>query len=269
MAAGLPIAEFPAIVANPDLVHTLVDELNISWLGINQGHPPLDQLLVRQAIAHAIDRQALLDAFLSDLGVLAQGFVHPSLERAPRSWPFDFDPQRARALLLEAGFPDGFDITLWHRPNTHATMPAPRAAAEAVASYLADIGIRVRIETTDSSAYNSLRRQGDFALFQGTWTADFADADSFLGILFGSFVGSELGWDDPAVADALERARGSADVVEREQLYQGVEERIALAVAAIPMAHGRALHGHRSNIENWIGSPLGFWWAPLHDVVKR
>jgi peptide/nickel transport system substrate-binding protein len=269
IAASLPLDEYPSIAANPDLVAVPNDELNLGWLGLTQLHPPLDQLLVRRAIAHAIDRQALLDAFHGDLGVLAEGFVHPSLRSEPTPWPYPYDPTRARALLREAGVADGFEIALWYRPTSHATLPAPRAHAEAIASYLADVGIRARIETVDPGSYNTLRRQGEFALHHGTWTADFADPDNFLMTIFGPRALTEFGYDAPEVLAALEAARVVSDGAERAALYRFVEAQVAEAVVAIPMAHSRALHAHRSNIENWVGSPLGFWWSPLKDVVKR
>jgi len=269
VAAGLPVEEYAAIVADPDLVAAPADELNLAWVGFNQLHPPLDNLLVRRAIAHAVDRQALLTAFLGDLGILAESFVHPALTREQLEWPYAYDPERSRELLREAGYENGFDITLWHRPGPHATLPAPRAHAEALVSYLADVGIRARLDTVDSGSYNTLRRQGEFAIHHGTWTADFADPDNFLMTLFGPRAPSEFGWDAPEVLAALEQARLISDPDERAALYRFVEARVAEEAVALPIAHSRALHAHRTTIENWVSSPLGFWWAPLKDVRKR
>ena len=269
VAATVPSQELPTIRGNPSLVPIFEEELNAGWLSLNRAFPPLDNPLVRRAIAHAVDRPALVEAFFGEAGVLADGFVHPQASMGVEPWPYDYDPELAAALLRDAGCPEGFDVTFWYRPTSSGTNPSPRATAEAIASYLADVGIRVRLDTVDSSAYNNLRRAGEFAMFQGGWVADFADPDNFLSTIFGSIARTEIGWDDPQVRSALERARASSDREERMALYSYVDEVVREEVAAIPLVHSSVLHAHRSNIENWVSSPLGFWWVPLKDVVKR
>jgi peptide/nickel transport system substrate-binding protein len=269
VAASLPSDELASLRQNPAVVPIIEEELNLGLLGLNQAFPPLDNPLVRRAIAHAIDREALVDAFLNELGVVAEGFVHPAVSASAIPWPYAYDPQRAIELLREAGLPDGFDISLYFRSSSHAVYPSPGASAETIASYLNEVGIRARVETSDPTTFNSLRRRGEFSLFQSAWTADFADPDNFLMTLFGPVARNEFGWDDPDVRETLARARLETDPAERARLYASVERVVAEQVIAIPLAHSRALHGRRSNIENWSPSPLGFWWAPLHQVVKR
>jgi len=269
IAVSLPSDELASLRQNPAVVPILEEELNLGLLGMNQAYPPLDNPLVRRAVAHAIDRQALVDAFLNELGVVAEGFVHPAVSVAAFPWPYAYDPPLAIELLRQAGFPDGFDISLFYRSSSHAVYPSPGASAATIASYLNDVGIRARVEMGDSTAYNSLRRQGAFSLFQSTWTADYADPDNFLMTFFGAVARHEFGWDSPTVRDVLERARVETDPAERTRLYSFVEQVVVDEVIAIPLAHSRALHGHGSHIENWTSSPLGFWWSSLKDVVKH
>ena len=110
-------------------------------LAMNNARAPLDDLRVRQAISHAIDRQAIIDGSEFGFGVpIGTHFAphHPAY--VDLTDQYAFDPDRARALLAEAGFAEGFDLTLQLPPVNYA-----RRGGEIIASQLAQVGIRVEI----------------------------------------------------------------------------------------------------------------------------
>ncbi|WP_436640535.1 ABC transporter substrate-binding protein [Microbaculum sp. FT89] len=110
-------------------------------LSTNNGKPPFDNLKVRQAIAHAIDRQAIIDGAMFGLGTpIGSHFAphHPAYVDLTGTYPYD--PEKAKALLAEAGFPDGFEATLKLPPPSYA-----RRGGEIIADQLGKVGIKLEI----------------------------------------------------------------------------------------------------------------------------
>jgi peptide/nickel transport system substrate-binding protein len=249
-------------------VVTAEGELNVGYLALHQDNEPLDDVRVRQAIAHAIDREAIVDAFYQGLGIVAQDHLPPSLFGHGMEWPFDYDPERARELLAEAGYPDGFSTELWYMPVSRPYYPAPQPIAETMASFLADVGIDAQLMTEDWTTYLADYTTGKFPMYMLGWNADYADPDNFLTTFFGPGAPEQLGWESPEVRQALEQARQIADQDERTELYQQVVNTVAEEAISIPMAHNRSLNAIRSNIDGFVMSPLGYSSVSLHGVTK-
>lgn len=271
IAVLLSADDVGAVENDPELDTAIPEvELNVGYLAFHQSNEPFDNPLVRQAVAHAIDREAIVEAFYEGLGVVAEDHLPPTLFGHGEDWPYDYDPERAQELLAEAGFPDGFSTELWYMPVSRPYYPAPQPIAETMASYLADVGIDAQLMTEDWTTYLSDYAQGEFPMYMLGWNADYADPDNFLMTFFGP-AGTEdqLAWDAPDVVDMLQEARQTADQDARADLYAQVINRVAEDVASIPMAHNRTLNAVRSNIDGWIPSPLGYSSVSLADVTKE
>jgi ABC-type dipeptide/oligopeptide/nickel transport system permease component/ABC-type transport system substrate-binding protein len=111
-------------------------------LALNNHRPPLDDLRVRRAVAYALDRHAIIDGAMFGYGTpIGSHFPPHSPDYVDLTGIYPHDPGRARALLAQAGYPNGFSVTLKLPPPSYA-----RRAGEIVASQLAEVGIAVRIE---------------------------------------------------------------------------------------------------------------------------
>ena len=243
-------------------------ELNVGYIGINQDHEALDNVLVRQAIAHAIDREAIVEAFYGGLGKVATSFIPSTMFGQGSGWPYDYDPERARELLAEAGYADGFSTEFWYMPVSRPYYPAPQPIAETIATYLADVGIEVELMTEDWTTYLADYQVGKFPMYMLGWNADYADPDNFLLTFFGPSATGDLAWDSPETRDLLQQARQVADQDVRAGLYDQVHDNVAAEVPMIPFANNRTLNATRANIDGWIASPLGFSSVSLHTVTK-
>jgi peptide/nickel transport system substrate-binding protein len=270
IALALAPDSIPRIEARPELsLVTAEAELNVGFLGIHQANPPLDDPRVRRAIVHAIDREALLEAFHAGTATLSVDFLPPTLWGHPDVEPHAYDPDRARALLAEAGHPVGFATELWTYTVADPLFPAPRAMAETIATYLADVGIEAELKTTDFTAYLAERSTGAYPLFLSGWAGDYPDPDTFLYTFFGPARYASYGWDDREVVAWVERARHVADREERAELYHRVLLRVHEAVPAVPLMHASSVHGVRSGVTGFAVGPMGAGYAPLTDVTKR
>jgi len=269
IAVGLASDDLAIVEADDNLVvRTAETELNVGYLAMHQANSPFENPLVRQAVAHALDRDAIVEAFYAGLGVVADDHMPPSFFGHGTPWPYEYNPERARELLAEAGYPNGFDTELWYMPVSRPYYPAPQPIAEAMATYLADIGINAQLMTEDWSTYLSRYNTGAYPMYMLGWNGDYADPDNFLTTFFGPSGFEQLGWEAPEVVDALQQARQIAGQDERAALYASVIDAVAADAASIPMAHNRSLSAVRSDVQNWIPSPLGYSSVPLHPVTK-
>lgn len=269
IAVLLSVDDLATVENDPNLKVAIPEtELNVGYIAMHQATEPLDNLLVRQAIAHAIDRDAIIEAFYGGLGVTAEGFIPSTMFGQPDAWPYDYDPERARELLAEAGYPEGFSTEFWYMPVSRPYYPAPQPIAETIASYLAEVGIEVELQTEDWTTYLADYQTGKFPMYMLGWNADYADPDNFLLTFFGPTAPSDLGWDDAETRDLLQQARQVADQDVRAGLYTQIGNNVAEAVPSIPFAHNRTLNAMRSNIDGWVPSPLGYSSVSLHAVTK-
>lgn len=258
IAINLSPEDYPLVQKDPNLVPVLQDGLNIGYLAFHQSHEPLDDPRVRQAIALAIDKKAIVEAFYAGLGTPADQFVPPAMwGRSERVTDYPYDPQRARQLLAEAGYPNGFETELWYMPVSRPYFPAPQPIAEAIASYLAEVGIRARLMTEDWGTYLSDYLRGKFPLYMLGWSPDYPDPDNYLFTFFGPRAPDSLGWDRPEVRDLLRRARTSPSSEERKELYAQVQEAVHDQIPSIPFAHNNPLHATQKGVKGWVPSPLG------------
>jgi oligopeptide transport system substrate-binding protein len=209
-----------------------VAALRLFYAAINTTRGPLADKRVRQALNLAVDRQTILDQLISGRGTLAAGVIPPSLPGADASrQAYAYDPDRARALLAEAGYPDGIDVELW----VSTSQPFPRIA-EAIQGYLSQAGIRATIVQREAASVREAARNGQVDIIVKDWFADYPDAENFLYPLLhseNSGVGGNLSFTKNAEFDRIVSAsrREQSDSV-RNELYRGAD---AIAFEEAPM----------------------------------
>lgn len=180
---SLSLDQVAAFEGNPDLTVEAGDTFRVGYLQIDaagrSGNEALTDVRVRQAIAHAIDRGAIAQAFYGlDPDAYLRNFCHPTnfgcLQDVPQ---FEYDPERARALLAEAGYADGFEVTL--------TASDARPDLDAIAAYLGEVGIDVSINIAPLATVRDMQTNGELQLsfggyggpqlgdVEGTWPAFF------------------------------------------------------------------------------------------------
>jgi ABC-type transport system substrate-binding protein len=130
--------------------------LRVSGMMVNVYKKPFDDVRVRQAISHAIDKQAIINTILGGFATLADAPVSKNVWGYKGQRQFEYNPRRARELLQAAGYANGFTTTLWVVPGN--TLAAEQVC-QAVASMLAQVGITVKLETLEAGRYFALLRR--------------------------------------------------------------------------------------------------------------
>ena len=217
----------------------------------NEAIPPLDNVKVRQALFMAIDRQAILDALYSGKGVVANAFVPEGvLGHNPNAPEIKFDPEAAKALLAEAGFPNGFDMEV----AQFADSSAAQQVNEIVQSYLAQIGVNMTINLMDDATFYGLRGEGKLPSYYNSWSADFNDPDNFLYTFFSqkNSLSRSSNYANQEVWKMLEEARVMVDPEARLKKYQEAESiLINTDYAIFPMYQREHLFCLNPRIKNY------------------
>lgn len=249
------------INADPNLQELRRPSLNVGYLALNPSYEPLSKKEVRQAIAMAIDKKSLAEAFWAGLAVTDGHFTPPSMQAYQDTslQDYDYDPEKAKQLLAEAGYPNGFDLELWYSPLTGSIFPTPKPIAESWAADLAAIGIRATLNTKDWASYlaDRLKAPG-YQAFMLAWNGDYSDPDNFYYPHFGPGATADIGnWKNDRVIQLLNEARRETDESIRAQLYAEVDRILFDEAVRIPIVHSEPLLVQRTNLIGWSPSPLG------------
>ncbi|WP_376790177.1 ABC transporter substrate-binding protein [Thermoflexus sp.] len=250
--------DFAAIEANPNLKLYIRPPLNIAYLGLNNTKPPLDNEKVRQAIAMAIDRARLVKNFYPAGSMVAEQFVPPILKPGYTDglkW-YDYNPAEAKRLLAEAGYPNGFDITLSYRSVVRGYLPEPGKVAQDIQAQLAEVGIRVQIKEMESGAFLDAVAAGNEPMYLLGWLADYPDATNFYDYHFANEANKQFGQLFPDLVEEIRAAAKLSDPTQRQQHYDKVNELIKRHVPMVPLAHGVSAAAFKASVQGAHASPL-------------
>lgn len=257
------LVDLPAANADPRLVVLSRPGLNVCYLAMNTTRKPFDDVRVRQAVALAIDKKRLVAAAYDGVGDPAPTMCprkmtgHLAIEdRSP-------DPARARALLAEAGYPDGFATELWHGDVQRTYMPDPDSVAIQVQQDLKAVGIEASIRKTEWSAYIPATQRGDPPMCLLGWMADIGDPDNFLYVLLhkdNARVGSANNvsfYRGEEVSRLLSAARESYDAKERVRFYQEAQRILFDEVPTVPLVTAPDFRILRREVAGYTIYPAG------------
>ncbi|MBM4309647.1 MAG: ABC transporter substrate-binding protein [Deltaproteobacteria bacterium] len=229
--------------------------LNTYYLGLNCGRAPFSDARVRQALNCAIDRQTMLAAILDGRGQIASGPVPPLLRRGAAPEGYEYDPQRARALLAEAGYPDGFAMRIYQTADSENL-----DMCQAVQAYLQAVGIRASIVQLEWSTFLAAVADGEADAFWLSWWADYPDAENFLYPLFHSANfgsgGNRSRYSDAEFDRLIEQAVTAQDSIRRDELYAQCERMIAEQAPWVFFWHKDACSIHRPELHGYRTVPL-------------
>ena len=255
VAINVPPQDVERIDVLDDVTVHKVDSMRTIYIFFNNYREPFTDVRVRQAFNHAIDKQAIVDFVLGGAGRVSDAAIAPGVFGYNATGVYEYDPERARELLAEAGFPDGMNVTL-HSPTGRYMQDIQ--VAEAVQSYLADIGVNAEIITLEWAAYLSeIGRGAEESITQlglMGWGVSTGDADQGLfNVLHGSQVvpfGSNRSlYSSPRFDELLDAARVETDEEARRGIYAEALE-VAFEEAPWMFLHTeRQLVAVRDNVE--------------------
>ena len=198
---------------------------HVWYLGINNQKKPFDDKRVRQALNYAVNKEAIVRDVLKGTGTPSRGPVLPNTWAADATLKaYPYDPARARKLLAEAGYPNGFSTTLWV-PESGSGMQSPVAMSTVMQSNLKAVGVNVVLQTMEWGAFLAKLRTKEQELFALSWMAGTEDPDMVMYPLLHSSQWTPNGpnralYKNPKFDDLLQQARLTTDQARRASLYK-------------------------------------------------
>jgi peptide/nickel transport system substrate-binding protein len=239
---------------------------NVGYLALNTLRKPFDDVRVRRAVSLAIDRKKIVDALYFGTGIPAVHPMPPGMLGYDASTPLPRpDREKAKALLAEAGFPQGFETVLYAMSNPRPYFPSPQKIAQVIKSDLEAIGIRASIDTVgDWPLYREAVQNAKHPMCLLGWTGDNGDPDNFLYTFFseesakvGKGALSTSFWVDPAMQDLLARGQAETDPAKRAAIYGEALALVQREVPMIPISHMEQVFVSKRGFEGFHVQPTG------------
>ncbi|HEY3248320.1 MAG TPA: ABC transporter substrate-binding protein [bacterium] len=263
--------DYDRIKSNNNLVLFTGPGLNTGYIAMNTQKEPFNDRRVRQAVNHAINKKAIIDAFYAGIAQPATNPMPPTIwgfnEKVPG---YPYDVAKAKQLLAEAGYPNGIDTELWWPNRARPYLTQPQKIAEALQQQLAQAGIRAKLVTFEWGTYLSKMRGGEQPMGIIGWIGDNGDPDNFLYVLLdkdNAVPGKSSNYafyKSDSVHRLLIRAQQVGNQASRAALYKQAQLQIFRDAPWVPLVYGARVAAYRKSVENFALHPLQIWW--LHRV---
>ena len=256
------------IQADPKFKLAVRPPFNTGWLRFNMNNPPFQDKRVREAVALAINRQAIVQGLYGEFGQVADQHMPPTMWGRGNIKPVPYDPERARKLLAEAGYANGLSFDFWYLPFSRPYFPQPKEIATAVANDLGKVGIRTSLMTEDVAAYLRDRRTNKFPLFMIGWIGDNGDPDDWLGYFFPKYdpENAYLSYNNPAALELISKAKSVNNQAQRAKMYAQAEEMIMADYRDVLIAHAKLPLLMQQNVDGLVGQPSSIEYMETVDV---
>ncbi|MEN2829114.1 Heme-binding protein A [Mannheimia haemolytica] len=245
--------------------------LNIAYVAFNTEKAPFDNVKVRQALNLAVDKKAIIDVVYQGNGFAAKNPLPPTI------WGYndsladsEYNVEKAKQLLAEAGFPNGFETELWVQPVVRASNPNPRRMSEIIQADWEKIGVKAKLVTYEWGDYIKRTKAGELTAGTYGWSGDNGDPDNFLSPLFGTpNIGNSnyARFTNPELDALLEKALGSSDKAERTKLYEQAQVILREQAPWINVAHSINFAPTSKRVEGYKQSPFGYTYLYPVKIV--
>lgn len=261
-------ADLEKLKTDPNINLMTKPGLNVGYVALNMKKAPLDNQKVRQALSHAVNKQAIIESVYQGSGQVAKNPIPPTM------WSYnddvkdyDYSPEKAKALLAEAGFPNGFTTELWAMPVSRPYNPNARRMAELIQADWKKIGVEAKIVSYEWGEYLKRLRNGEAATGMIGWNGDNGDPDNFLNTLL-SCASVEAGSNYANFCykpfnDIVVQAAQETDQAKRTELYKQAQVVFKEQAPWITIAHSTTYFPVRKEVQGYVVSPFS-----LHDFSK-
>ena len=233
--------------------------LNISYLSFNMKKPPTDNRLVREALDIAVDRDALFKVlFPRGDAMQAVSAFPPAIAGYNSTLKNEFNPARAKALLAQAGHPNGFALDLWALPVSRPTNPNGQLMAQMIQQDWARIGVRATIKSYEWGEYLKRANNGEHSVYMSGWSGDTGEADDFLAPNLSCAANrSGVKFCNTEFDRLIDQARTVTDAEQRNALYREAQVIFKRERPWITMAHSSIYIPIRRDVKGFVMAPNG------------
>jgi len=244
--------DYSKVENDPNLQLLRAEVPNIFYVGMTNTFEPFNNVKVRQAIAMGLDRKRIVENFYPEGSEVASHFTPCSIPNGCTGDPwYEFDAAKAKALLAEAGFPNGFKTKIYYRDVFRAYLPEPGLVAVEIQTQLKqNLGIEAEVVVMESGEFIDESTGGRLdGLYLLGWGADYPHITNFLDFHF-SKENPQFGTPHPEIYEALLKGAQIADPKEAESYYVTANNAIRELVPMVPIAHGASANAALKTVKN-------------------
>ncbi|WP_448188346.1 ABC transporter substrate-binding protein [Azospirillum sp. sgz301742] len=256
-------ADLEAMKKDSSITMMEQEGLNIGYLAFNTTKKPFDDVRVRRAVNMALDKKAIVDAVYQGSGVPAKNPIPPTMWSYNTSTDdYPFDQEKAKKLLADAGYPNGFETDLWAMPVQRPYNPNAKRMAEMMQEDLAKVGIKAKIVQYEWGEYRKRLQAGEHQMGMMGWTGDNGDPDNFLHTLLGCDAarpgGSNIAkWCYKEYNDLVIEAKRTTDIGARTKLYEQAQVIFKEQAPWFTVAHSVVHMALAKNVVGYKMDPFG------------
>lgn len=255
-------SDLEALMKDPKVKVMEQEGLNVGYVAMNVTKKPFDNLKVREAMNYALDRENYLRVIFLNKASLSINPIPPSM------WGYNkgvqdikLNREKAKKLLAEAGYPNGFEAEMWVLPVSRPYNPAGKKMGELMQADLAAVGIKLKLVSFDWPTYLEKSKKGEHSLVQFGWTGDNGDPDNFFNVLLGCAAvkaGSNFArWCDPDFDKLIEEAKANTNQKERAQFYQKAQVIFKKQLPWVNIAHAKVYRAMSPKVKGFKIHPFG------------
>ena len=253
-------ADIPLARKDPKLQVFTQPGMNIGYLGFNHKKEPWkSNRTLRRAVAHAINRKAIVDNIYQGMGEVAKNCIPPTMWGYNTDVPgYEYNPELAKKMLAEAGYPEGKglpEVTLWSMPVPRPYNPEGLKVGVAMIGDLSKIGLSARIVSYDWGTYLQRQRQqpDDLDMFQLGWTGDNGDPDNFLAVLFDGLASEAVRtqWHNEEYHKLMLEGKQTIDQAKRAEIYKKAQQLMFDEVPVVPIAQSMVMWPGAKSVKNF------------------
>ncbi|MGP4105955.1 glutathione ABC transporter substrate-binding protein [Virgibacillus sp. L01] len=255
---NVPVSEIERIKDSDDMNLVRTEGLAVEYVGFNTQKAPFDNVELRKAVSHAIEREAIISGIYNNIGTLANATMSPNVfGYSDQVEPYSYDVNKAKDLVQESGVDPDTEVTLITSDRKERI-----SMAEVIQSQLKGIGLNVNIQVLEYGAYIEMVDSGEHDMFIGGWgnatgDGDYNQYNLFHTDSFGS-PGNHFYYSNPEVDKIIEEARKEPSDEKRKELYEKAQIIEMEDAVYIPIRNYEHLAVHGNNVQDFWLSPVNY-----------
>lgn len=272
VATALPYEQINKLKTQPNVTVDARPSVIQRYVSFNTFAKPFDNPKVREALNYAVNKNALIKVAFNGYAVPAEGVLPQGIEYNIKLGPWPYNPQKARDLLKEAGYPNGFETTLWSAYN-HTTA---QKIIQFLQQQFAQVGVKVKVRALETgqevAMVEDIQKPEDAQmrmLYTG-WSASTAEADWGIRPLLATAEQPPRGYNtsyysNKFVDDSLIKALATTDRAEKTKIYTAIQQQIWKDAPWIFLVTEKNVYAHAKNLKDFYVMPDGsFFFEDMH-----
>ena len=271
----IPSEDIPRLEKDPNIQLNSTETLRVLFMGINCYKKPYSDVRVREALACAIDKESIVKNIYQGRALVASNLVTPLTTGYIPLKGTPYDPEKAKKLLAEAGFPQGFKAKLWSPMGRY---PKDFEMAQALQQQLKKVGVDCTLDTMEWAAYLAAGRkppeQADAELFLLGWSPSTAEARWALYPIFTTEQWAPKGnnrfyYSNKEFDEAVDKFSKATTKAERDKFLKIAQELMIKEAPAIPILVTKETIGYSKKLKGVINSPLELTYLDAKTYLEK